>query len=156
MVRSYRKRSMKKSPKQKRSYRKRSMKKSPKQKRSYGKRSMKKSPKQKRSYRKRSMKKSVRKYRVSGFTKTYSYPYAGRKLTNLTADEIRRQYLQVGRAWEKHTKKQQDLGAANTTARMRSRLAFWYSKKGEIQWIEYSMPNNVYSAYKSGAKLMLA
>ena len=113
-------------------------------------RSMKKSPKR------RSMKKSVRKYRVSGFTKTYSYPYAGRKLTNLTADEIRRQYLQVGRAWEKHTKKQQDLGAANTTARMRSRLAFWYSKKGEIQWIEYSMPNNVYSAYKSGAKLMLA
>ena len=150
LARSARKRSVKRSVK--RSARKRSVKRSVK--RSARKRSVKRSAK--RSV-KRSVKRSARKQRwkVVGFPNTFSYPYAGRKVSGLTADEIRRHYIQVGRAWERHTKKQQDRGAATTTSQMKKRLSYYYSKGGERAWIEYSMPNNVYSAYRAGAKLTL-
>lgn len=47
------------------------------------------------------------------------------------------EYLRVGAAWEHVSTKQQDLGAADTMARVRGALTWWCSEEGVEGWTAY-------------------
>jgi DNA mismatch repair ATPase MutL len=142
-----------KSPKRKSSKRKSSKRKSSKRKSSKRKSSKRKSSKRKSPKRSKSKSPKRHRWQVEGFSKVHSYPFAGAKITGLNEDEIKKMYRKVGNAWSDHTKKDQDLGAADTLSKMKQRLRWFLSNAGEKSWIEYSMNNQEYKAYTNGSKL---
>lgn len=134
-------RSKHKSPKRKSSKRK-----SPKRK------SGKKASPKRKSPKKASPRKSCTKskWTLEGHSKVYSYPWSGCKTTGMLAEEIKKTYMKVGRAWEKHSGKNRDLGSAKTTEQMRKGLKYYFSTKGERDWIEYALSASKLDLLKSG------
>jgi len=94
------------------------------------------------------------KWMVEGFTNTYVYPYAGQSVIGLSSQQIAEMYARVGQAWENHTDKQQDLGAANTTDKKKQRLSYWFSNEGERDWVMYALSVEEFDAYTAGSQLV--
>lgn len=90
------------------------------------------------------------KWKLEGHSKVYSYPWSGCKTTGMLAEEIKKMYMKVGRAWEKHSGKNRDLGSAKTTEQMKKVLKYFFSTKGERDWIEYALSGSKYDLLKSG------
>jgi hypothetical protein len=89
-------------------------------------------------------------WQIEGYPEVYTYPWSGHSIRGMSAKDIRNLYMTVGRAWEEHTYKQQDLGSADTTHVMRYRLKYWFSFEAERAWIEYALTNEKFNALRNG------
>lgn len=94
------------------------------------------------------------KWFVDGFNKKHKYKFSGTKIAGLTKNEVEKLYLHIGKAWGRHTRRNQDLGAADTLEKKKERLRYWLGKNGERDWIKYDLNKKEYSAYQNGKRLI--